>query len=413
MISKKDMSGNMQMLNIADELLNTLLSEKSIKKILDFSYSFLENPIVVFGDNTNIMCFSSDSNIDEHIPSAMNLGTDGIDRAGFVAALDSDIKALQHANTPLLINDGYCFRGKRRIVVSLYSNSKYVGALTLFEVNRPLNDDDFIYLKIISKIITSKIAAPGFHQDVYWLQFEQIMIDLLNGHGISIGNDNWLTYINGHKYKRFRIAALDIYECDRRKVSNIKLFILQNLHFVQIVTHKHDLVVLANPIDKKSDEKFKHILSTAAEKYSVTAGISNIFNVIEDLKVYYLQAVEARKFGYTTQNKTDIYEFEKLKSHMLLKEIAPNVDLAQYINHDLICLMNYDAKEKTDYCKTLLMFIKCGKSRHKACQELNIHKNTLSYRLDKINDLLDHSIDDGVYLLDIYLSSMIVELLKN
>jgi len=393
---------------ITGELLNALLSEKSIKKILDFSYSFLENPIIAFGHGAKMICFSSKTDINEQVPSAMSFDADGMDRTSFMAALDKDFEALKHANTPIIVDDGYCFPGKRRIVVSLYFNSSLVGSLALFEVNRPLTDSDSIFLKIISEVITNKIASPGFQENLYGLQVEQFMLDLLNGHEINRNDNDWLTTINAHKHQRFRTAALDIQDCERRQTEKLKLFISKNLSFALIIAYKHDLVVLANPIDKKDDDKLKQILSSAVQEFSIEVGVSNIFKAIRDLRCYYLQAVHTREFGHKIKKESGLHEFERLKFDILLNKIPPDVDLAQYLNHDLISLMENDKQEKTDYCNTLLTFAKCGKNRHKTCQTLNIHKNTLSYRLERITELLDCSIDDGNYLLDILLSSMIM-----
>ena len=56
--------------------------------------------------------------------------------------------------------------------------------------------------------------------------------------------------------------------------------------------------------------------------------------------------------------------------------------------------MEYDEKNGTKYFETLKAFIACGGSKQKASQELYIHRNSLTYRLNFIEDLLDVSLDD-------------------
>lgn len=395
-----------------EEILYALLAEKSVPEIINFSCDFLQNPLIAFGCHANVLCFSSKYGTQEYIPAAMDMDADGIDRFKFHSKISDDYNFFLNTTLPVLFEDGYCFRGKSRIATTISLGSRYVGAVALFEVNRKLRDEDHVYLGIISKAISNKLAIQGIQRDFYGLQFEQNMIDLLNGNRIDSINNRWLSHINGHKYQNFTVAALNASGLTSRQFDDLKRFISLKLYFCSIVKHGKDVVVLANPRDEYEARALRNILSETIEQFSVEIGCSNISKNILDLRVYYTQAVNARELGCATGCKRDIHEFKKLKIYILLKEIASKVELAYYISPDCEVLNQYDFKHNTEYGKTLLSFIRCGKSRQKTCELLNIHKNTLAYRLDRIAELLGCSLDDGDFLFDIYLSALIKKSLK-
>lgn len=87
-------------------------------------------------------------------------------------------------------------------------------------------------------------------------------------------------------------------------------------------------------------------------------------------------------------------DFNILCANVLLFELNRTGDLACYRNEALDRLNEYDAVNGTKYFETLKTFIACGGSKQNASQKLYIHRNSLSYRLKCIEDILDTDLDD-------------------
>jgi len=400
-----------QRYKLFENLLNTLLAEMSIKKIIDFSFGFVENPIIVFGGAASIVCFASKSEIIAHIPAAMDVGADGTDKASFLSALETDFIAFQHNKDVVMIEDGYCFKGRRRIAMNLLAGSKRLGSIAIFEENKPLTDDDFEYLRIICRAITYKLKFSGAKQDFHVLQFEQNMIDLLNGRKISSDNNQWLNNVSADKFQNYYVASLEIADLSKRQIEDLRSLLGRKFYRSYSTLHKKDIVMLANTKDADDANHLRQILNEMAVQYGIEIGLSSLFGNIMQLRSYYEQAAKARDFAIAVGNKRSLYEYENYKTYVLLSEFSA-LELSSNINKSLLDLMHHDKKENSEYLKTLIVYIRCGKGRQKTCEILNIHTNTLTYRLERITDLLGHSLMDGDFLFDIYLSSMILDVIK-
>ena len=54
---------------------------------------------------------------------------------------------------------------------------------------------------------------------------------------------------------------------------------------------------------------------------------------------------------------------------------------------------NYDADYGTDLMKTLRTYLKAGSNATACAQEMGVHRNTINYRINLIEDLLGYQID--------------------
>ena len=95
---------------------------------------------------------------------------------------------------------------------------------------------------------------------------------------------------------------------------------------------------------------------------------------------------------YAPQNNVHWYTeliFENMISHM-----SENLKSYNYMHPLLETLDDYDQKNNTEYLKTLKVYITSMCSTSKTVERMHIHRNTLLYRLKKIEELTDSSLDN-------------------
>ncbi|MGN6302579.1 MAG: helix-turn-helix domain-containing protein [Angustibacter sp.] len=63
-------------------------------------------------------------------------------------------------------------------------------------------------------------------------------------------------------------------------------------------------------------------------------------------------------------------------------------DVAQFVRDQLGALVDYDARRRTELVATLAAYFGCGQSPARASQQLHVHVNTVTQRLDRISQLL-------------------------
>lgn len=65
-----------------------------------------------------------------------------------------------------------------------------------------------------------------------------------------------------------------------------------------------------------------------------------------------------------------------------------------YVHPDLLRLERSDSLDHTDYCETLFYYLLCGGNFTDAAKIMDLHRNTLIYRINKIRDIMRSSLDD-------------------
>ena len=121
-------------------------------------------------------------------------------------------------------------------------------------------------------------------------------------------------------------------------------------------------------------------------------GASLPFCELEKLASYYEQA------GYAAEtdavNPKKIHYFEECAYTCLAKAFRKSVNWCDWIHPSLFRLMETDASQGTEYFKTLYCFLLHMGHYGNTVKELFIHRNTLTYRLARIEQILDVDIHD-------------------
>jgi len=74
--------------------------------------------------------------------------------------------------------------------------------------------------------------------------------------------------------------------------------------------------------------------------------------------------------------------------------------------------MQFDKENSTEYCKTLKIYMESNQNINMTANKLFIHRNTLSYRISKIKELLSMDFKEGEHLFEILYTFRILEFLE-
>ena len=105
-------------------------------------------------------------------------------------------------------------------------------------------------------------------------------------------------------------------------------------------------------------------------------------------------------------------EYDKLGVYKLLADIHNQSLTADFLNSTLGPILDYDAVHHTDYLHILEVYFDHDCSIIHTANALYCHKNTLSYKLNKIKELLDYDILTNENRTNIMLSFYILRLEK-
>jgi|GEM_PF-718026 len=149
-------------------------------------------------------------------------------------------------------------------------------------------------------------------------------------------------------------------------------------------------VILKDLGDKASiKENFSHMLKTLNSfqyvlknefRSNVTIGVGRYYPDVSGVRESFEEAYLAMKFGGQVWGKDKIYNFDKFGV------VAPLVNHSGGVNFSKNVFEGFSNEEMK---KTLNIFFDNDMSLTKTAKGLKIHRNTLIYRLDKINESLD------------------------
>ena len=166
-----------------------------------------------------------------------------------------------------------------------------------------------------------------------------------------------------------------------------------------------DMILVLYPIQELSDiprlqqlvEEVRSNLSTRASSGIISAGISRPVDDLVNMRDAYHEAYNAIKMAQEIgDSKTTTY-YGDLKLYQLLLALKThNLEHLQRFYEDTLgALIEQDARKQSDLVETLAGFFEANGNLAKAAEKMNIHRNTLVYRLDQISNLTNFDLDEA------------------
>ncbi len=133
-------------------------------------------------------------------------------------------------------------------------------------------------------------------------------------------------------------------------------------------------------------------LSPLAEEFRLKIAVSGPVEDLFALPALYQTAHAALKLMMDVEFRGgSVCTVEQLRTPLLLQGLSGRADL---IAPPLRALAAYDRKRGTQYCQTLYWYLTCSHSLQKTCDALFAHRNTILYRVRKMQQDFKIALDD-------------------
>ncbi len=149
-----------------------------------------------------------------------------------------------------------------------------------------------------------------------------------------------------------------------------------------------------------------HALVSAAEHKGlrVRAAIGSVASGVAALNVSARDAFDALQLGPIAHPNTKVYEIEDVRLHQSLSVVP--IDSRTRLTEGLLGPLLTD-REWTTLRATLIAWGDYGFNGTKAAERLHVHRNTLTYRLDKVARVLGRSLDEPGLAVALYVTCVI------
>ena len=201
------------------------------------------------------------------------------------------------------------------------------------------------------------------------------------------------SWVNAGVDLPMRLAELPI----RRQVNSMMIQTLRGA-FSQTYYINRDwnmifLIGLRPGQERQLRQALREIQRRAAEAYHslrVCFGAGNIYRTPE---LFARSCQEAAK-ALSLCGEESVTFFSDLGIFQLLMELPDQRRVREYAAEQLAPLLEYDAKYKKNLLRTLEIYLQTNCSCKKTAEIMYLHRNTLTYQIDKIRSLLGVSLEE-------------------
>ncbi|SDH16975.1 DNA-binding transcriptional regulator, PucR family [Alteribacillus persepolensis] len=201
-------------------------------------------------------------------------------------------------------------------------------------------------------------------------------------------------------------------------MDQLKTRIMMNEKDILLATKGDDYVLIV-PAEKEENtlqywKAFKknidRWLKTGRADGRAYLGIGSMAEKIEDYYGCYQEAMQALHVVKQRDTENGCAFFEKLGSYTLLHHIKDIEAASLFIKKQLSPLLSYSDGKSMDLFETLRIYLQHNGSIKKTSEALYIHRSSLLYRLEKIQQLLQIDINDSQNRFDLMLAYKLYEL---
>ena len=387
---------NREFSNKKNKLIEGFLGCRNLQNIIDIGYEVLGNPMFVSDLGYHILGFNENVNvIDPSWPAKPEEEFESYERLKKLN--DSGVfERLYRSDTPCIENFDYS--PTRWMAHKISLNGKSIGHIAVVESEKIFDEMDSELLQFLCEIVAVELHKDSIKQRHYNSQIEQFFIDLL---------EEKIT-----KYELIEKRAKDLKLEQKTNMVLVTLTSGNKTERVLSLSYMKNLidrlfnaeksVLYKNGISLLFDsEKIKVVtvemenkLSDFLKSNEMKAGISQCFHDIAQFKKYFHQSVKAIEMGVSLKPEENCFRYDDYSIDHLLEIAASQADLIDFCNPLLFELKDFDHQYKTDYCRNLYIYLLCDGSLTEASKIFEIHRNTMKYRINKIEEILDISLDN-------------------
>lgn len=144
-----------------------------------------------------------------------------------------------------------------------------------------------------------------------------------------------------------------------------------------------------------------------------SGGIGHIADVLQEIPQSYRQAQQALEIGQRLFGEGKLHSFARLGIYRLLFHLYEQEELSDFYSETLGPLLDADARGNSALIETLEGFFRCNGNLSETARTMHLHRNSLLYRLGRIEELLGRSLEDPELRLSLQIALKIRYLQKD
>lgn len=394
-------------------LSRSFMYSDSMQELLETAEDVLGNSIFLSDNSTKVLFWSDRDKFvgfdDELIRAVLEYGFvptdlyDKYDYPNYLAMIGESEGAFLRTSTYPDKSD--------RIIAKLTVNGVYFGWLVAVPNKRPFDDSDCSIMDIIARMATMTLEKHG---TVLPYDFRENLLNELMSGQIEEEIEFWA------RAKCFKWDKKDDYRVllmgfrGSRPLQEERI-VLQMKRHLALLFPKNDIISVRNKLCMllETDEIDNNMVQIRPflRHYKLDIAVSECFHQIIEFRSNVEDALDYLLIGPMMHPDQNEFYYNDMEAYSLIARMCDPDRLASEYAPEWAALDMFDARQGTEYVKTLKTYISC-RNTVAAAAELHIHRNTMNYRLQKIQEITGCDVEAGDNLYKLWLSGMMYDITR-
>lgn len=378
------------------QLYEALTTGKGLSGILSVAEEIFNNPILIADHSFKVLAHIEHSTLDDVLWNKI-IESGYYPNDYLKATMNKNYPHVYSSNEPeIMTDDGYQNRYLCKMIVV---NGKPVGFSTCIEYEREFTSLDVRLFNVLCKVVASELRCDDIIKQNHKQRYGYFISELLSGPIHADFLKERLKQVGLTLRKNLFVLVAEFEDEKMRQEYLMEYYRSSLEQFVSsghCIVFRNSLVMLVS-LDQKMfvTESLSDSISNQLKDFGMIGGISYRFQKIEELNVYYKQACEAIQVGKKIDKNCRLFDYGSLYFYHILDLISDMEDLRKFCNPKLIDIIEYDKVYNTSYAMTANIFLSTSMNPALTANKLNIHRNTIDYRIKKMHELFDLDFNDN------------------
>lgn len=385
--------------NIRVDCVNQLLCTHDLQKMIDLARPIYGNPLIVSNGSYTVLAISEEPDIEDprwkEIQSTKGVPLGVATNSG----INECYRKSMETHRPAEDRDDQGIPILRKV---LADGNRILGYLDSPAYIKPVEKEDVEFFDLLANLLAVELqwgsgdAAPPDNMLDYFVY------DLLKGNITDQGLiKERLDYFQWGLFDKGKVQIVSVRGRKRDLMPDNTLFrhLMEEFSTAfpgfRVFVYVNQLKMLC-PVseDVRGDERFLEQLEELLVREELVAGISRPLISLETIPDFNRQAESAAELGRRFHPERTIHFYDSYAIYYALELVGSKENMLQFCHSAIILLRDYDRAHETDLLESLRVYLTHNRSIGESAAALYIHRNTMNYRIARINELTGVDLSD-------------------
>ncbi|MGD6817347.1 PucR family transcriptional regulator [Metabacillus sp. 84] len=386
-----------------------------LEDIADKISEVLSLPITIEDVNHRLLAYSTHDECTDPARISTIIGRRVPERVINSLWKDGTIPKLMATKEPIRVNKIDEVGLGSRAAISIWKNDEVLGFVWALEIEKKLTSAELGLLKEAAEAIRNKLLNLHATKTKKQERSQEMFWRLLTG---NIQSEKEIQQGFGLLHVKYPQAFSVILFTFPEEISqnaekqiDYLLKTTQQVHVLLSTSDYNQLIVLAEPRGEQALTELKEFCFSTVKQLDerfglrhAEASIGGVYHDTVKIEKSYREALAVSKIKHRFRQETmSLTSFSELGIYQYIDILFEKRKQEGFENYSLKKLKEYDSDHKTNLIQTLEAYLEADSNVHTAAKQLNVHVNTLGYRLKRIGQIAEIDLRNPNEKMTIYL----------